>query len=154
MNTLSKQITAALTGGEEGYNTVVRDWKRVVAEGKIKLRPEHYLLYAILRGKDYRKAFTPVTNKTKLENGCREQQGLFIARQHIHLSAPKSNPYNELSLGIMRLLEPFESLGADSLRVISSILPPMPQSDAYVESDALHNLLAWHEKCDFQAVAA
>lgn len=68
MNTLSKAYTRHFFSRESGYDELELRWRYLLKSG-IRLRPEAHLLYAILRGKDYRKGFTAATNKNKLDNG-------------------------------------------------------------------------------------
>ncbi len=50
------------------------------------LSPTHYLVYAALRGRDWRRGFTPITNPKKLANGGRDNQGWVHALREIHSS--------------------------------------------------------------------
>lgn len=69
MNTLGKSTTKNFFKTESGYSDMVALWKQQIANG---FQPTTYdlLCYAILRGKDYRKGFTPITNEVKLANGA------------------------------------------------------------------------------------
>ncbi len=51
-----------------------------------QLSPTHYLVYSALRGRDWRRGFTPVTNPKKLANGGRDDQGWVHALQKVHSS--------------------------------------------------------------------
>lgn len=78
MNTLSKKVTRKFYSSEDGFATLQAHWSAAVRSKQVL--PAHlHLLYAILRGKDYRRGFGRVTNKVKLENGANPQQGLFQA---------------------------------------------------------------------------
>lgn len=69
MNTLNRTITSQFFKTEKGYNEFVARWKTLFSfdendpspykkKGSYLLaRPELYLFYSIVRGKDYRKAF-------------------------------------------------------------------------------------------------
>ena len=70
MNTLSKELTLSILGDAEGYSKLVKLWSRLMQE-RTPLGAEHHLLYAVMRGKDWRKGFTAAINKKKLENGYR-----------------------------------------------------------------------------------
>ena len=48
------------------------------------LHPAHYLLYLALLGKDWRRAFTPITNTTRLANGGLHDWGFFRALNRLH----------------------------------------------------------------------
>lgn len=81
MNTLNKTITRHFFIDDEGYNKLVESWSRFSNDPELRktLSAEHYLAYAILRGKDWRKAFTPITNSVKLANGQTPTQALRAA---------------------------------------------------------------------------
>ncbi len=83
MNTLSRAITARFFPNVESYEALRRQWSAVVqserSERKHELTAAHHLLYLVLRGKDWRKAFTPLTNRRKLDNGAFVAWGLFRA---------------------------------------------------------------------------
>lgn len=81
MKTLGKGITKAFYNDREsGYDQIKAAWKAALDSG-VPLTCEHHVMYAILRGKDYRKGLTPVTSdashprrakgdhKGKLSNG-------------------------------------------------------------------------------------
>lgn len=74
MNTLNKKITKLFFHEEirhDCYNEVRRVWAELQKNRKeYPLSLKHHILYAILRGKDWRKAFTPISNKVKLANGA------------------------------------------------------------------------------------
>lgn len=52
--------------------------------GRPELTPTHYLVYAALRGRDWRRGFTPITNPHKLANGGRDDQGWVHALRALH----------------------------------------------------------------------
>ncbi len=65
MNTLGKAITSQFyVNPESGYQDIKAAWKEI----KNPTAYEHYI-YALLRGKDWRKGLTPLTNPTKIANG-------------------------------------------------------------------------------------
>jgi hypothetical protein len=68
-NTLSKQTTIKFYNSADGYDQITNLWKTKIAEG---FQPTTYdlLSYAVLRGKDYRKGFSLITNQVKLDNGA------------------------------------------------------------------------------------
>lgn len=68
MNTLGKQTTKRFYKTETGFEAIQQAWRQLLETG---YQPSTYdlLSYAILRGKDYRKGFTPITNEIKLANG-------------------------------------------------------------------------------------
>ncbi|MBV9866157.1 MAG: hypothetical protein JO316_12455 [Abitibacteriaceae bacterium] len=125
MNTLSKETTGAFfqASGQdntlEGYAALQAHWSSLVnSPAAAKLGPEHHLLYQALRGKDWRKAFAPITNSRKLANGAFYNWGLQHALRGIHsqhtqdkLLAPFGNLINEQVLQQVRGLLPKRVLG-------------------------------------------
>lgn len=75
MKTLGKKITQRFFLVEDGFSLMRKRWSELVNTGH-KPSSTELLLYMILRGRDYRKAFSPVTNETKLFNGQNPNQGL------------------------------------------------------------------------------
>jgi len=85
MNTLNKERTRPILGAEEIFAALERQWKIVVnGPQKHALGPEHHLLYAALRGKDWRRGFAPITNRRKLDNGAFHGWGALVALRRIH----------------------------------------------------------------------
>jgi len=72
MKTLSKDITSEFFESADDYIALERRWRELMNDRELRkqLRCSHHLLYAMLRGKDWRKALTPPTNATKLVNGA------------------------------------------------------------------------------------
>ena len=67
MNTLNKSITTTFFNSPEDYDLLQEEWANVVnSEAKDNFQPSDYLFYAVLRGKDWTKMFTKVTNNRKL----------------------------------------------------------------------------------------
>lgn len=73
MNTLSKAITAQWFQSEGDYEALRAWWKAKVDNGPTG--SADMMLYMTLLGRDWRKAFTPITNTVKLENGQRPHSG-------------------------------------------------------------------------------
>lgn len=71
MNTLNKNITAALLKDATSYEILISRWSGLVndAEARKSLTAADHLLYLILRGKDWRKGFSPITNAKKIAGG-------------------------------------------------------------------------------------
>lgn len=70
MRTLSKNITSRFFVEEDGYNKLQARWAQAVqSDERHTLEGTHHLAYAILRGKDWTKCFTEVTNERKLRGG-------------------------------------------------------------------------------------
>jgi hypothetical protein len=100
MNTLSKSITTKVLNDPEVCSALHKRWSESVnSDRRHELSAAHHLLYLTLCGKDWRKAFAPVTNNRKLENGAYWNWGLFHAMRIFH---------SKLHEG--RLLEPFDGV--------------------------------------------
>ena len=114
MNTLTKRETRSFFGSDEGYTALERHWRALVnSPVKKTLGPEHYLLYQALRGKDWRRGFTPITNRRKLENGAFYNWGLNHALRRLHSAWAEE-----------KLLKPFaEVVGVETLQMMRAMLP-------------------------------
>ena len=114
MNTLSREITRSFFERAGGCEALETRWRALVHTGaRRQLGPEHYLLYQALRGKDWRKAFTPVTNARKLANGGFYAWALHRALRAIHSPRQQAN-----------LLAPFgELVDAAALERVRALLP-------------------------------
>jgi hypothetical protein len=100
MNTLSRAITAQIFTRTDTYLILRKHWSQLInSEQRHELSAGHHLLYMALLGKDWRKSFTPVSNRRKLENGAFYGWGLFRALRMLHLKF-----YEEA------LLAPFEGI--------------------------------------------
>ncbi len=102
-------------------------WRALVcSEARHRLRPEHFLLYQALRGKDWRTSFAPITNTRKLDNGGFWAWGRLRALAAIHSSVHEEN-----------LLQPFGGLvTAEILEQVRTRLPRRVQdaeATAYLE---------------------
>ena len=64
---------------KEHYLAFRRAWSESVNDKDTHLGGRHMLLYAILRGKDARTAFVPISSFNKLNNGAIINQGLYNA---------------------------------------------------------------------------
>lgn len=85
MNTLSRAITARFFPNSDSYNALRRYWSSLInSEHKHELTAAHHLLYLVLTGKDWRKAFTPPSNQRKLDNGAFLSWKMFPALYMIH----------------------------------------------------------------------
>ena len=71
MFTLNKKITATWFLSEDSFDALTAHWSKLVndKESRKKLTSVHYMVYAILRGKNWHKCFTKPTNVNKLANG-------------------------------------------------------------------------------------
>jgi len=88
MNTLSRARTVQILLEPEAYQNLRRHWSELVrSPRKHELTAAHHLLYLALLGKDWRKAFTFITNQRKLENGAFYGWGLFQAMAVLHTAS-------------------------------------------------------------------
>jgi hypothetical protein len=127
VNTLGKDVTRRFfADGEAAYAALLQRWRELVQdpERRKALGPEHYLLYALLRGRDWRRAFCVrdaegswrlnMTSPVKRANGNIHGSGGARALSRLH------SGYWEASL-----LEPFGSLlTPDALIRARSLVPP------------------------------
>ena len=131
MNTLSRAMTAQfypyLTGNDalRLHYALKKHWSALMnSERKHELTASHHLLYLALLGKDWRKAFTPVTNPKKLANGAFLGWALFRAFMQLH-----SQFYEE------QLISTFQGIvTTEMLRAVRSHLPA-PKSWVYKPED-------------------
>lgn len=79
MNTLSKAITAQFFATPDQYHALRAAWAAYTKDPEHTETATHHLLYLALLGKDWRKAFTPITNPTKRANGNFDAWPLFHA---------------------------------------------------------------------------
>jgi hypothetical protein len=114
MNTLSRAITAQFFTTPESYDTLRRRWSALVnSSRRHDLTASHHVLYLALCGKDWRRAFTPITNSRKLDNGAFYGWALFRALRRLH-----SPLYDEA------LLAPFEGIVTpEMLRAVRGFVP-------------------------------
>ena len=71
MNTLPKAVTSTFFVNPDGFEVLSKRWKTICNDSvPRKLDAFSHYLYAILRGKDWKKGFTPPSNSTKIENGA------------------------------------------------------------------------------------
>lgn len=69
MKTLSKEITRQFFLSEDGFNLLEKRWKSTLKSKDWEPSALEIFFYQFLRGKNYYKSFTPVSNKVKIENG-------------------------------------------------------------------------------------
>lgn len=100
MNTLSKKITPLFFNEDTRhncYNEVKAHWLKLQANSEQHpLTLAHHILYAILRGKDWRKAFTPISNEVKLANGARAELALTEAQYSLNARLSVFNDFAPL----------------------------------------------------------
>jgi hypothetical protein len=121
MNTLSKAVTARFFPTENSYNTIRNQWRVLVnSEHRHELTTYHHLFYLALLGKDWRKAFTPPSNRRKLENGAFLGWSMFRALQALH------NPLRE-----QELLAPWAGFVTHEMLQALRTFLPLPNPCAY-----------------------
>ena len=118
MNTLGKKVTSTFfKDATTGYAQLQARWSALVQDKDARegLTAAHYLLYAILRGKDWRKGFTEDTNVGRLANGSMP----FDALGKAMATVKSTYDYTQ-----QRLLVPFGDLLADDVLVkVRALLP-------------------------------
>jgi hypothetical protein len=144
MNTLSRAITARFFPNSDSYNAFRKHWSALInSERKHELSAAHHLLYLALRGKDWRKAFTPPTNPRKVANGAFWGWGLFGVLYTIQIKSKEEE-----------LLAPFEGLITPQiLEELRNFIPIVSNSYTYTPADFLHGNFpfdAYWEKRDVQ----
>jgi hypothetical protein len=114
MNTLPRTITAQILSDPNLYQSIRQQWSKLVrSPRKRELTAAHYLLYAALLGKDWRKGFTCITNQRKLDNGAFAAWALFRATEALHLPSSEE-----------ALLAPFGDLVTSSmLQTLRELVP-------------------------------
>jgi hypothetical protein len=127
MNTLSRAVTARFFTNPAEYYALRQHWSGLMnTERRHELTAAHHVLYLALLGKDWRKAFTPVTNPRKLAGGAFVGWSLFSSFRRLH-----SELCNE------QMLAPFDALvTVEMLRTVRRYLPALQPwdygSEAYV----------------------
>ena len=116
MNTLPRAATAQFFPNPDSYNALRRHWSSLInSERRHTLSAAHHLLYLALLGKDWRKAYTCVSNPRKLANGAFTSWALFRALGILHSNMREAE-----------LLAPFDGLVTPAmLQVLRSLLPSM-----------------------------
>lgn len=107
---------------KEHYLSFISAWKHTFNDPELRkqLTPAHFLLYAALRGKDWRKGFTPCTNKNKIDNGYAPYYSAYNALLSIHTATQASM----WRAGM--LMEPFNgTLTKEMLLIIGAMLPEL-----------------------------
>jgi len=115
MNTLPRVYTAPVLVDQNTYQGLRRHWSDLMrSPRKHELTAAHHLLYLSLIGKDWRKGFTCVTNRRKLDNGAFYGWALFRALATLHMSSRETD-----------LLQPFDGLVTSvMLDHIRHLVPP------------------------------
>ena len=126
MNTLSRQYTSKFFSSAADYVAFRAQWSKLInSEHKQELKAVHHLIYLVLCGKDWRKAFPFPTNHNKIDNGY--QPELYRALLQFH------STYLE-----QKIIAPFGGLVTHAMLVEARKLIAAPQvaggqivSDAY-----------------------
>ena len=72
MNTLSRATTARILAEPGRYDALRHHWRALVtSDRRHELTAAHHLLYAALRGRDWRRGFTPIRRPSKLAGGVK-----------------------------------------------------------------------------------
>ncbi len=121
MNTLSRAMTAQILTHIDTYPLLRKHWSGLMnSERKHELSAAHHLLYLTLLGKDWRKSFTPPTNRRKLKNGAFQGWMLFRA---LHLLHSK--------FGEEQLLAPFDGIVTPQMLANVRKVIPCPDPCSY-----------------------
>jgi hypothetical protein len=92
MNVLPKDHPASfLVRGAQNHRKLKEAWKSYPGVHTAA----HHLLYHAVRGKDWRKAFTPMSNRRKVYNGALWHSGLRLAVLHIRDLYRWKGSYND-----------------------------------------------------------
>src|SRR5258708_6355585 len=119
MNTLPRAITAQVLTDPAAYNNLRLHWRELVSSPrKDELTATHHLLYAILLGRDWRKGFTCISNRRKLDNGAFHGWMMFRAVAALHKSSTEAE-----------LLAPFDGLVTPAM--LEYIRHIVPNQNAY-----------------------
>ena len=130
MKTLNKTMTARFFRNSEDYECLITLWSGWMRDSEMRrqLTAAHHLLYLILRGRDWHKAFTPITNARKLENGGFFQWQARQAVLTLHRTA--SEP---------QLLAPFRDvLAPDTLALVRELVPDLRWDENPLEREPYH----------------
>src|SRR5258708_30846044 len=119
MNTLPRTITAQVLADPVAYDNLRLYWRGLVSSSrKHELTAAHHLLYAILLGRDWRKGFTCITNRRKLDNGAFHGWMMFRAVAALHKPSYEAE-----------LLAPFDGLVTP--KMLHYIRQVVPAQNAY-----------------------
>ena len=125
MNTLPRAVTAHLFASTESYAALRRHWSVLMrSDRRHELTAAHHLLYLALIGKDWRRSFTPIANRRKLDNGAFPSWPLFRALWSLHSEADET-----------WLLAPFEGLVTPAMLLAIRRLVARRSAYAYEPGD-------------------
>ena len=108
---------------KQHYLNFLNAWKK--AANKRELTAAHMFFYALVRGRNVYEAFTPVTRKSKLENGFYINHGMYFAYQHLWFL--RKHPDHEWAQHHFdTFLAPFEgAIDKDFLVIVLDQLPEL-----------------------------
>lgn len=131
MNTLSRATTARILAEPGRYDALRRHWRALVtSDRRHELTAAHHLLYAALRGRDWRRVFTPIRRPSKLAGGAFASWPLFDALWQLQ------SPHRE-----SQLLPPFDGLVTPAmLAELRPLLPRVQQHRLDPADVAAHGL--------------
>jgi len=120
MNTLPFPVLTRLWFRDLKDLIIVCDaWRGAIArrETRSELTSAHYLLYAVLMGRDWRKGFTPITSVRKIENGGTWNAGWCHAFAALHVATKSPE-------AATTFLTPFAgAVTSEMLRTAVAVLP-------------------------------
>jgi hypothetical protein len=150
MNTLSRAMTARIFADPDQYNYLRQHWSGLIRSPRNRsLTGGHHLLYLALIGKDWRRGFTPMSSRRKLENGNFNGWKFFDAISILHsdareddLLAPFDGSVTQSMLHQIRQMVPYTNrytLKAESF--VAGAFPmdayqPLPTAEAQPEGDS------------------
>lgn len=130
MKTLGKEVTARFFQNAEGYEGLTAHWSRLMQDKEARkgLNAAHHLLYLILRGKNWHRAFAPVSNPVKLENGGLYNWG---ARKALFALHSEGNA--------QKLLAPFaDFLDREALCAVRELVPALRWDEHPLDKEPYH----------------
>ncbi len=131
---MNYQIADAKTryfNDKQHYLNFLQAWKKAAQRSASKgddrgcLTGAHVVFYALLRGRDVRTAFTPITKKIKLSNGAYINHGMYWAAQELR-GVANINGWNHEER-IKKFLAPFnETVTEEMLTQLYEDMPDIP----------------------------
>ena len=119
MNTLPRALAARLLTDPPTRSALRRRWRALLhSERRHSLTAAHHLLYLALQGRDWRRGFTPPTNRRKLANGAFYGWALFEALAKLQRRSAEAE-----------LLAPFEGLVTPAM--LAQVRRWVPAQSAY-----------------------
>ena len=133
MNTLSKELTAQILGGQAAWLKLRKKWAEILSSDRRNdLTAAHHLLANAALGRDWRKGFTSISEETrkgknKLKSWISPDQALFDALWD--LRSANLDPH--------KILDPFEgAISVKAFEALKFILPSEGSTYAHYTKDA------------------